>query len=98
MYKRQNHTEPSEDQDLSFVGAVSSVFNCSGRLFYGIIMDKSNYKLAASIETLALAVLVATLPLSSYGGTTMFAIWIWAIYFTFPGTYSMQPAVTTQVY
>ena len=24
-------------------------------------------------------------------------IWIWAIYFTFPGTYSTQPAVTTQV-
>jgi hypothetical protein len=28
----------------------------------------------------------------------MFAAWIWAVYFTFPGTYSTQPAVTTQVH
>ena len=27
----------------------------------------------------------------------VYAIWVWAIYFTFPGTYSTQPAVTTQV-
>ena len=30
-------------------------------------------------------------------GRVGFMIWIWAIYFTFPGTYSTQPAVTTQV-
>ena len=30
-------------------------------------------------------------------GRMGFMIWIWAIYFTFPGTYSTQPAVTTQV-
>ena len=27
-----------------------------------------------------------------------FTIWIWAIYATFPGTYSTQPAVTTQTF
>ena len=33
-----------------------------------------------------------------FGGfRAMFAAWIWAVYFTFPGTYSTQPAVTTQV-
>ncbi len=27
-----------------------------------------------------------------------FAVWVWSIFFTFPGTYSTQPAVTTQTF
>ena len=27
-----------------------------------------------------------------------YAIWVWAIFLTFPGTYSMQPAVTTHTF
>eukprot|EP00088_Acartia_fossae_P040502 TRINITY_DN4217_c0_g1_i11.p1 TRINITY_DN4217_c0_g1~~TRINITY_DN4217_c0_g1_i11.p1 ORF type:complete len:208 (-),score=33.05 TRINITY_DN4217_c0_g1_i11:443-1066(-) len=27
-----------------------------------------------------------------------YAVWVWAIFFTFPGTYSTQPAVTTQTF
>ena len=58
---------------------------------------RSSYKLAMTVETLLLSALVASLPLTYYGGKPMFAAWVWAIYFTFPGTYAMQPAVTTQV-
>ena len=28
----------------------------------------------------------------------MYAIWVWAIFLTFPGTYAMQPAVTAQTF
>merc|ERR1712180_74772 len=28
----------------------------------------------------------------------VYAVWVWAIFFTFPGTYSTQPAVTTQTF
>ncbi len=28
----------------------------------------------------------------------VYAIWVWAIFLTFPGTYSMQPAVTTHTF
>ena len=28
----------------------------------------------------------------------IFALWIWLIFLTFPGTYSMQPAVTTHTF
>jgi len=31
-------------------------------------------------------------------GQVGFTVWIWAIYATFPGTYSTQPAVTTQTF
>ncbi|XP_040574922.1 apicoplast pyruvate carrier 1 [Lepeophtheirus salmonis] len=147
-----------DDHYLALVGAISSIFNCSGRLFYGFIMDKSSYKMSMSIESLLLTVLMSTIYVSSLfgvkndfespkelckifldfnetipltmvsnftgyaqdnglNGTTLdvfksrcsfpetpfmakaaFAVWVWAIYFTFPGTYSTQPAVTTQTF
>ena len=28
----------------------------------------------------------------------IYALWVWAIFLTFPGTFAMQPAVTTQTF
>ena len=65
-------------------------------------MDRSSYRVSMLLETLVLSSLVATLPLTQRYSPSLgwagFAVWVWAIYFTFPGTYSTQPAVTTQVY
>lgn len=98
FYKAFGQTFIHDDHFLSFVGAVSSVFNCSGRLFYGVLMDRSTYKVSMLLETVLLTLLVSTLPLTMAMGRVGFMIWIWAIYFTFPGTYSTQPAVTTQTF
>jgi len=132
-----------DDQFLAIVVAVTSVFNCTGRLFYGFIMDKSAYKVAMLLESSLLMLLMSTFYLTSLIGiddscpegsgisnnitaplvtlatginstdglqdlpcdpptslTTkvVYAIWVWAIYFTFPGTFSTQPAVTTQTF
>ena len=40
FYKAFGQTFILDDHFLSFVGAVCSVFNCSGRLVYGLLMDK----------------------------------------------------------
>ena len=68
-----------------------------GRLFYGVLMDKTSYKLSMLLETVCLTMLVSTLPLTPLLGRAAFTVAVWCIYFTFPGTYSTQPAVTTQV-
>ena len=64
-------------------------------------MDRSSYRVSMVLETLVLSSLVASLPLTQRYSPSLgwagFAVWVWAIYFTFPGTYSTQPAVTTQV-
>jgi len=98
FYKAYGQTFIKDDHFLSFVGAVSSVFNCSGRLFYGLLMDKTCYKVAMTLETICLTLLVSLLPVTSLCGKITFAAAIWTIYFTFPGTYSTQPAVTTQTF
>ena len=127
-YKAFGQTFIRDDKFLSIVGAITSVFNCSGRLFYGLIMDRFAYKVSMSIEACLLVILMSTFYLTSMIGVTempcdmerlvnstvvttdcdiittstttkvVFAIWVWAIYFTFPGTYSTQPAVTTQTF
>ena len=126
-YKAFGQTFIRDDQFLSIVGAITSVFNCSGRLFYGLIMDRFAYKVSMSIEACLLIILMSTFYLTSLIGVSdtvdcevitssvltnitttaatatddcevttsvttkvVFAIWVWAIYFTFPGTYSTQ--------
>ena len=60
-------------------------------------MDKSSYKRAMLIETSILTILCATFYLAFEARSkAMYAIWVWAIYFTFPGTYAIQPAVMNQ--
>jgi len=98
FYKAFGQSFIADDHFLSLVGAVSSIFNCSGRLFYGIFMDRTSYRTAIITEMVILTVLVSTLSLTSGLGKIGFALWIWAIYGTFPGTYSTQPAVTTQTF
>merc|ERR1719500_1668972 len=51
-----------------------------------------------TLETICLTLLVSLLPVTSLSGKITFAAAIWTIYFTFPGTYSTQPAVTTQTF
>lgn len=133
FYKAFGQTFIKDDQFLAIVGAITSVFNCSGRLVYGLIMDKFSYKIAMSVESVLLILLLSTFYVTSLIGTeadlcvagnmtaplasalqgsieqdcspptslltkVVFAIWVWAIFFTFPGTYSTQPAVTTQTF
>ena len=65
MYKAFGQTFIYDDHFLSIVGAICSFFNCSGRLIYGFIMDKTSYKMAMSIEAVLLTVLGKYLHMNS---------------------------------
>merc|ERR1712013_295207 len=76
FYKAFGQSFIADDHFLSMVGAVSSIFNCSGRLLYGVLMDKTSYKTAMTVETVCLTLLVSSLPAVTtqtfghkYGGT-----------------------------
>lgn len=98
MYKAYGQTFIRDDQFLATVGAVAAVFNSSGRVLWGWVMDKSSYKICMIVLTIGVSILLATLGLTPYGGKVMFAIWIWAIYFTFSGTYALLPTCTTDTF
>lgn len=140
LYKAFGQTFIFDDFFLSVVGSICSFFNCAGRLVYGMIMDKTSYKVAMSLESVLLVLLVSTFyltslvgvsnpvdcdacllinetmfesvnntlvpnvcddcisPVTSLGTKVIYALWVWCIFFTFPGTFAMQPAVTTQTF
>jgi len=176
LYKAFGQTFIYDDHFLSIVGAICSFFNCTGRLVYGFIMDKTSYKVAMSLESVLITLLVSTFYLTSLVGMTdvlpptsgtsftsgngtgtsallpgcdcnstignetllaalastpvvalttptstnvtfglqdncicqppetalstkiVYALWVWCIFLTFPGTFAMQPAVTTQTF
>jgi len=140
FYKAFGQTFIKDDQFLSIVGSVTSIFNCTARVFYGLIMDRFAYKVAMLLEASLLILLMSTFYLTSLIGVSdcvepdvihnltsplaaaafagnsslsesescfqetslttkiVYALWVWAIYFTFPGTFSTQPAVTTQTF
>ena len=60
MYKAFGQTFIFDDQFLAMVGSAASVFNCSGRLIYGLIMDKTSYRIGMSIEAVILSLLVSS--------------------------------------
>ena len=60
MYKAFGQTFIFDDQFLAMVGSAASVFNCSGRLVYGLIMDKTSYRIGMSIEAVILSLLVSS--------------------------------------
>ena len=50
LYKAFGQTFIRDDLFLGVLGSITSVFNCSGRLFYGAIMDKASYKEAIELK------------------------------------------------
>ena len=67
-YKVFGQTFIRDDKFLSTTGAITSIFNCTGRLFYGFIMDKTAYKISMSIEAVLLILLMSTFYLTSLVG------------------------------
>uniref|UniRef100_T1JHR3 Major facilitator superfamily (MFS) profile domain-containing protein n=1 Tax=Strigamia maritima TaxID=126957 RepID=T1JHR3_STRMM len=46
--------------------------------------------------TAGCSILLATLPLTPYGGGFMYGFWIWGIFILFSGDYSLGPAVVAK--
>ena len=139
-YKVFGQTFIRNDKFLSLVGSISSIFNCAGRLLWGLVMDRIGYRMSMSMLAILLVMLMSTFYFTSIIGVqnlqnplcteqmvmtnltpsspplrsaeevvtqtnftttttkAVYAVWVWAIFLTFPGTFSMQPAVTTQTF
>ena len=68
FYKAFGQTFIRDDRFLSLVGSINSVFNCTGRVFYGFIMDKTAYKVSMTIEATLLITLMSTFYFTSLIG------------------------------
>ena len=98
-YKTFGETYITNDRFLTTVGSVASIFNASGRIFWGFLSDKLPFKINMLILNTSLIALTATLYLTKFiNSEAVFLIWISGIYFTFCGIYVVMPVITAKCF
>lgn len=91
-----------DDHFLASVGSVAAIFNCLGRIVWGIVADRVSYKFAltliSGIMTIFLLTLYACFALHGAAAKAYFFIWICAIFFCIGGNFSVFPTATARAY
>ena len=80
-----------DDHFLAVVGSIAAVFNCLGRILWGLLADKVSYKVALVVLAGTMTSLVLTFYSSTVGGKAVYFIWVCAIFFCIGGTFSLFP-------
>lgn len=97
-YKTYGQTFIQDDYFLSWVGSIAAVFNCLGRITWGMIQDRTSYKNCMLILSACLSALMLSFIAAPYGMKTMFTIWVLLIFFFFSGVLSIMPTATAQAF
>ena len=98
MYKAFGQTFIKDDHFLAVVGAFAAIFNSGGRVLWGYLCDVFGYKMCMMMVTSLITTLFSTLYFTEYGQRATFAIWIWAIFFSFCGNFVLLPTATAQCF
>ena len=98
MYKAFGQDFIQDDHFLAIVGAFAAVFNSSGRVLWGHLCDVFGYKKCMMMVTILISILFSTLYFTEYAQRATFAIWIWAIFFSFCGNFVLLPTATAQCF
>lgn len=98
MYKFFGQTVISNDLFLATTGAVASIFNFAGRLFWGFAADLFSFKLAIVCISAVTTVLALTFYVISYGVEAVFFIWVCAVFFCVGGAFVLFPTAVARSY
>lgn len=80
-----------DDHFLGLIGSLASIANTCGRVFWGFIGDRCEYKTAISCISAFLAALFFTFEACQRGGKAMLCIWVLLTFFTFSGNFVLNP-------
>ena len=97
-YKFFGNSFIHDDHFLATVASVSSLFNCLGRISWGIIADRTSYRLAIILLSALMAIFTLTFYSSVLGGKPMFLIWVCIIFLCIGGIYSVFPTAVAKAY
>ncbi|VDK76924.1 unnamed protein product [Dibothriocephalus latus] len=95
-YKLYGLENQLKDSFLSGVVIGSSVFNCFGRVMWGLIVDRFSYKCPMLTFLFIWIVLFSSFPFVAAGaaGMYLFAIWVFLLFFTLAGNFVILPGAT----
>ena len=97
-YKFFGNSFIHDDHFLAAVVSVSSIFNCLGRISWGLVADRTSYRFAIVIISATLAVFTLTFYSSVVGGEAMFLIWVCIIFSCIGGNFSVFPMAMARTY
>ena len=91
LYKFFGTSVVNDDHFLAIVGSVAAVFNCLGRICWGLLADRFSYKFALVLLTGTFTIFTLTFYACILGGKVMFFIWVCIIFFCIGGVFSLFP-------
>lgn len=80
-----------DDHYLAAVGSVAAIFNCAGRIVWGLLADLVSYKFCLVILSAAMTILMLTFYSTILGGKIMYFVWVCVIFFCVGGNFSLFP-------
>ncbi|KAM7532503.1 hypothetical protein Aperf_G00000132488 [Anoplocephala perfoliata] len=101
-YKLFGGTKGIDDSYLSTVVMCTAIFNCTGRVIWGLICDYLSYKIPLGIFLVLWAVLYVTFP--AIGSLPMgalkplYTIWVFLLVFSMAGHFVLLPAASARIF
>uniref|UniRef100_A0A5K3EW76 MFS domain-containing protein n=1 Tax=Mesocestoides corti TaxID=53468 RepID=A0A5K3EW76_MESCO len=97
VFGKQNHLD---DRFLSTVATCTSIFNCSGRVIWGLICDKISFKFPLGWMLVQWALLFGTFPAiaTTSAFRALFAIWVFLLFFTMAGHFVLLPGACSRIF
>ncbi len=80
-----------DDHFLALVGSVSAIFNCAGRIVWGLLADFVSYKFCLVVMSAIMTIFMLTFYSTILGGKAMYFIWVCVIFFCVGGNFSLFP-------
>ena len=97
-YKFFGNSFIDDDHFLATVASISSVFNCLGRICWGLFADRTSYRLTIIILSAIMTIFTITFYWCVMAGEAMFFIWVCVIFFCIGGNYSVFPMAVGRIY
>ena len=91
LYKFFGNSFIDDDHFLATVGSIAAIFNCVGRIAWGLVADRVSYKFALVLLSAIMTIFTLTFYSCSLGGRAMFFIWVCVIFFCIGGNFSLFP-------
>ncbi|XP_052217852.1 uncharacterized protein LOC127835450 isoform X4 [Dreissena polymorpha] len=88
----------ADDKFLSVVGSMSSVFNCLGRPFWGLVMDRFGYRATLWCISGGLTVSCATLTLTEMMPQGLFMLWVCVVTGLVCGQWASYPTTFSRLF
>ncbi|GAA42671.2 oxalate:formate antiporter [Clonorchis sinensis] len=88
----------SDDRFLSIVATTSSLFNSSGRIAWGALVDRISFKIPLCIMLTLWAAVLVTFPHLALAGPTalrvLYFIWVCLLWLSLSGVFAIMPSAT----